>query len=225
MFCVIFEVQPKPEQRDTYLALARLLRPELIQMDGFIDNIRYASKRHPDVLLSVSTWRDEKALIRWRTHALHHEIQGKGRDEVFKDYHLRVGDVTADNQLPAGQVLHDQRLDETEAGNAKLILLIEAKRPSGLDEDASAAELAACLGLPAEPEDLVNWDVFEAILTPGDLLLLLSWRSAAVSGTNTIAISPPTAAHLRQVRIVRDYGMADRQEAPQYYPPVSISTS
>jgi hypothetical protein len=24
----------------------------------------------------------------------------------------------------------------------------------------------------------------------------------------------------RRVRIIRDYGMADRREAPQYYPPV-----
>jgi heme-degrading monooxygenase HmoA len=206
------------------LALARLLRPELIQVDGFIDNIRYTSKRRPDVLLSLSIWRDEKALIRWRTHALHHEIQGKGRNEIFKDYHLRVGEVAADNHLPSGQALHAQRWDET-ASEAKLISLIEAKRPAGLDETASAAELAACLGLVAEPEDLVDWDVFEAILSPSDLLLLLSWRGAAVSGTGTVAISPPTAAHLRQVRIVRDYGMADRREAPQYYPPVSILTS
>ena len=31
----------------------------------------------------------------------------------------------------------------------------------------------------------------------------------------------PDGARLRRVRIVRDYGMFDRREAPQYYPEVS----
>ena len=38
MFTVIFEVQPKPEQWDAYLGYAKLLRSELIRIDGFIDN-------------------------------------------------------------------------------------------------------------------------------------------------------------------------------------------
>jgi hypothetical protein len=40
MFSVIFEVQPRPEHRDTYFARGRLLRPELEQIDGFVDNTR-----------------------------------------------------------------------------------------------------------------------------------------------------------------------------------------
>jgi hypothetical protein len=30
----------------------------------------------------------------------------------------------------------------------------------------------------------------------------------------------PLGSRLRHVRVVRDYGMFDRREAPQYYPPV-----
>jgi heme-degrading monooxygenase HmoA len=216
MFCVIFEVQPRPTHWDAYLALASALRPELARIDDFIDNLRYRSYRHPGLLLSLSVWRNEKALIRWRTHALHHPAQEKGRDEVFADYHLRVGQIIADNQLPAGQALIEQRLDETETGEAKLVWLIEAKRPAGLDRQASPAELAAFLGMHAEPEGLAEWDVFEAILAPEDLLLCLSWRDAAAAS----AMPVPGGIRLRQVRIVRDYGMLDRREAPQYYPPV-----
>jgi len=40
MFCVIFEVQPRPDQWDAYLGLAKRLRPELERMDGFVDNVR-----------------------------------------------------------------------------------------------------------------------------------------------------------------------------------------
>ena len=41
MFCVIFEVHPKADQWDGNLANAKMLRPDLEQVDGFIDNIRY----------------------------------------------------------------------------------------------------------------------------------------------------------------------------------------
>jgi heme-degrading monooxygenase HmoA len=220
MFAVIFEVQPRPEQWDAYLAYAKLLRPELIRMDGFIDNVRYGAKRRPAVVLSLSTWRDEKALVRWRTHALHHDVQEKGRSEVFQDYRLRVGEVTADNRIPAGQVLREQRMDATEAGAAKVVSLIEAKRPVGLGEDASAEAVAALFGLSVAVDGLVDWDAFTAILAPDDLLLLLSWRDAATADAGESEMSMPIDARHRRIRVVRDYGMFERHEAPQYYPPV-----
>jgi len=96
MFAVIFEVQPKKERWDDYLKLAKTLKPELEKIDGFIDNERFGSKRTEGGVLSLSTWRDEKAVIRWRTLGIHHEIQEKGRNEIFEDYHLRVGEITAD---------------------------------------------------------------------------------------------------------------------------------
>src|ERR1700733_10681602 len=83
MFAVIFEGQPRSDRWDTYLGLACALRPELVAVDGFIDNVRYGSKRREWWVLSLSTWRDEKALVRWRTNAPHHAAQEKGRSEVF----------------------------------------------------------------------------------------------------------------------------------------------
>src|SRR6202041_2683608 len=116
---VIFEVQPKSDRWDQYLDLAKQLRPELEQIAGFIDNERYKSSRIEGRLLSLSTWADEKSVIRWRTHAMHHGVQEKGRFEVFEDYHLRVGEISADNEVPRGQKLKELRFDETEVGNAK----------------------------------------------------------------------------------------------------------
>src|SRR6201995_4491762 len=114
MFSVIFEVHPKPEQWDAYLSNARMLRPELERIDGFVDNIRYRSLTREGWILSLSGWRDEKAVVRWRTTARHHDVQAKGRSEILLDYHLRVGEVTQDTRLPAGYRLQEQRLDETE---------------------------------------------------------------------------------------------------------------
>src|ERR1700749_1674908 len=73
MFSVIFEVHPKPEQWDAYLGNAKMLRPELENIAGFVDNIRYKSLTRDGWILSLSGWRDEKAVVRWRTRARDHE--------------------------------------------------------------------------------------------------------------------------------------------------------
>jgi heme-degrading monooxygenase HmoA len=216
MFAVIFEVNPKLEQWEAYLGYAKLLRPELEQIDGFSDNERFSSRRREGWLLSLSIWRDEKAVIRWRTRAHHHEVQQKGRTEVFGDYHLRVGEIIADNRLPAGQVLREQRFDETAAA-AKLIALSEAA-PEGLRDKPDSGAIADRLGLrDTGNPGLVDWDVFESITQPGKFILLTSWRDV-----ETAESSMQGGAEIRQrrVRVIRDYGMFDRSEAPQYYPPV-----
>ena len=205
MFAVIFEVVPRQELWNEYLDLAKLLRPEIERIDGFIDNERFESQRTRGRLLSLSTWRDEKAVIRWRTLAVHHKVQEKGRFEVFEDYRLRVGEFTADSHPLPGQTLQQQRLDETEIGEAKAVTISELSPPAG-DPATPAA------GTPG----LVDCETYESIYNPGKLLLLGSWRDAVSAG----ACTPPHGARHRQVRIIREYGMFDRREAPQYYPEV-----
>jgi hypothetical protein len=41
MFSVIFEVLPNQANWNDYLDKAKMLRPELEKIDGFVDNIRY----------------------------------------------------------------------------------------------------------------------------------------------------------------------------------------
>src|SRR5262249_54874641 len=69
MFSVMFEVHPKAERWDAYLGYAKMLKAELERIDGFVDNVRYRSLTRQGWLLSLSGWRDEAALLRWRTHA------------------------------------------------------------------------------------------------------------------------------------------------------------
>ena len=78
MFAVIFEVEPKQERWTDYLDLAGMLRPELEKIDGFIDNERFTSLLDRGRVLSLSTWRDEKALIRWRTLASIIKLRNRG---------------------------------------------------------------------------------------------------------------------------------------------------
>jgi heme-degrading monooxygenase HmoA len=217
MFAVVFEVQPRSDKWDAYLGLAQLLKPELQATDGFIDVTRYHSLGRPGWLLSLSIWRDEKSLVRWRTQTQHHGAQERGRSEIFGDYHLRVGQVTRDSQEAD---LPEQRLDETAVGLGTTVTLVSGRQAPDWVKRNGAAAVAAELGLQEQAPGLVAWDVFDAVLAPGDVVLLLSWRDQAAAAAFETTLAAAEARRVRRVRIVRDYGMFDRREAPQYYPAV-----
>ena len=162
---------------------------------------------------SLSIWRNEKALIRWRTLAVHHGAQERGRAEIFADYHLRIGEVTADTNVPDGAALGHDRFDVTAAG-APCVTIVEAQSGEG-DAGASASDYATAAGL-------VDVEGYDSITTADKTLVLAAWRDAAAL-TAWRASQPAPAgagsARYREVRVIRDYGMRDRVEAPQYYPP------
>jgi heme-degrading monooxygenase HmoA len=96
MIAVIFEVTPNPEQEQAYLDAAAALRPQLEQIDGFISVERFRSLTAPGKILSLSFWRDEDAVKRWRNVEAHRRIQAKGRKTIFADYRLRIAQVLRD---------------------------------------------------------------------------------------------------------------------------------
>lgn len=205
MFAVVFEVQPKQEHWNTYLELAKSLKPLLEQIDGFIDNERFESRRTPGRVLSLSTWRDEKALIRWRTQGEHHHVQERGRFEVFADYHLRVGEIDS------------ARTDVTEVGRAQELTITELSPPTdGAPTKIPDVELDNQLA--SARAGLVDYEMFTSIYTPGKVLALAAWVAASAAR----AFVPSVRSSLKQLRhrritVIRDYGMRDRREAPQYY--------
>lgn len=221
MFSVIFEVHPRSDQWDAYLGYAKMLRPELQQIEGFVDNIRYRSLTREGWILSLSGWRDEKALVRWRTRAKHHEVQEKGREEVLLGYHLRVGQVTSDTRVPEGQVIREQRLDETEIGNGNTVVFIDSVRPAEWVKEQSAMDVAKWLGLHQNANGLVSWDAFDAVLTPGEIILMTAWKDENDAKAFEAGTKLPEGGRMRRVRVVRDYSLEDRREAPQYYPEVA----
>ena len=121
MFSVVFEVHPKSDKWDAYLGYAKMLRPELEQVEGFVDNIRYKSLNRDGWILSLSNWDDEKAVVRWRTKMKHHEVQELGRGEVLSDYHLRVGQITSDSKLPEGFELKEKKYQTEDEELSKII--------------------------------------------------------------------------------------------------------
>jgi heme-degrading monooxygenase HmoA len=187
------------------------------KVDGFVDNERFESKRRPGWFLSLSTWRDEKSMVRWRTMGVHHIVQKQGRSEVLQDYHLRIGDVTADTDAPKEAPVYEQRFDETEIGAAKLATLTEIT-PQLDAAFRSHIDVISALSLDISRDGVVDYDVFASIYNPGKFALLVLWRDArsADQWTPLRTIEIEILLH-RKIRIVRDYGMFDRRETPQFF--------
>ena len=190
MFAVVFEVEPKPERFDDYLRIAGELRPGLLAIDGCLDNRRFTSRRHPGRLLSLSLWRDEASVIRWRTHAAHAAAQLAGRMDIFRAYHLRVGEVVSGSAVTSPRPCSS----DARANSARAVSVVETP-----DSE-----------LPPSLSGLLDWDLFDGITIAGQRLMLLSWQDTAA-----MAAWPERGGAARHdVRVVRDYGLRDRTEAP-----------
>jgi heme-degrading monooxygenase HmoA len=116
MIAVIFEVWPADGRTQEYLDIAADLRPLLERIDGFVSIERFESLSEPGKILSLSFFRDEQAVARWRTLESHRNAQARGRAGVFKNYRLRVAGVLRDygmsdrDQAPAdSRATHEQR--------------------------------------------------------------------------------------------------------------------
>lgn len=96
MIAVVFEVLPTEQGHADYLDHAARLHPLLETIDGFMSIERFQSLSRPGKLVSLSFWRDEAAVRRWREHPEHRRTQAAGRAGVFEDYRLRVAEVLRD---------------------------------------------------------------------------------------------------------------------------------
>jgi heme-degrading monooxygenase HmoA len=96
MIAVIFEVIPSEGKKTEYLEIASQLRPELAKIEGFISIERFQSLNDPEKVLSLSFWKDEESIQQWRSLEMHRWAQSKGRDGIFRDYHLRIAEVKRD---------------------------------------------------------------------------------------------------------------------------------
>jgi heme-degrading monooxygenase HmoA len=96
MIAVIFEFTAAPGRRQEYLDLAAGLNDEVRKIDGFLSIERFQSLGDGEKFVSLSFWRDEEAVRKWRNLQKHREAQAKGRGGIFKSYRLRVAEVLRD---------------------------------------------------------------------------------------------------------------------------------
>jgi heme-degrading monooxygenase HmoA len=185
MFAVIFEVEPRPGRTDDYLRIAASLRPDVDKIDGFVEIERFASRRREGRVLSLSIWRDEAAVRQWREFGAHSAAQRQGRSEIFADYRIRVGEIAG--------------ADAT--GIAQIVTITELSEAA---EDISSVV----------PQGAADAEWFESLSNPGKFLLLAGWRDGAAAERWRPEVVLGECRH-RRIRIIRDYGLAERAEAPQ----------
>jgi heme-degrading monooxygenase HmoA len=96
MLAVIFEVWPAEGRAQEYFDLAAALKADLEKIDGFVSIERFQSVATPGKFVSISFWRDEEAILAWRSLERHRSAQAQGRAGIFADYRLRVASVVRD---------------------------------------------------------------------------------------------------------------------------------
>jgi heme-degrading monooxygenase HmoA len=96
MIAVIFEVKPKSEGKEEYLKIAAELREFLHKQDGFISIERFQSLVDENKVLSLSFWRDEESIRKWRNTLEHRNGQKRGKGSLFQSYRIRVAEVVRD---------------------------------------------------------------------------------------------------------------------------------
>jgi heme-degrading monooxygenase HmoA len=99
MIAVIFEFTTADGRFADYKRLAEALGEEVHKFDGFISIERFQSINDATRFVSLSFWRDEEAVRRWRNVQQHREAQAKGRGGIFSAYRLRVCEVLRDYSL------------------------------------------------------------------------------------------------------------------------------
>jgi heme-degrading monooxygenase HmoA len=205
MIALFFEVSPRIGQFDRYLAMAAALKPQLDALGGCLFIDRFRSLQDEGRILSFQIWRDEAALTAWRVYEAHHRTQQAGRDAVFSDYRLRVAQVVRAEE-PGKPAWQPQRLSawNDPAGKAPRFVVIAESTSDAFDAPA---------GCPHER--------FASLNRPGEFahLLTVPNYATALEATEDCRIGAP-AYRYRICEVERDYGMFERAEAPQYYPPV-----
>ena len=96
MIAVIFEFTPADGRFSDYSDLAAGLNSIVKGFDGFISIERFQSITNPGKFVSLSFWRDEEAVRKWRNVQKHREAQARGRRGIFSAYRLRICNVIRD---------------------------------------------------------------------------------------------------------------------------------
>jgi heme-degrading monooxygenase HmoA len=210
MIGLFFEVQTRPGHRDRYFDLAAALKPELEAMGGCLFIDRFRSLTRENLLLSYQIWQDEAALTAWRAHAHHHQVQTIGREKVFSDYRIRVA-----------QVIHEARPGRPVWQPERRTLYNDPARRSPTYVLAAESKSAT---IPLETK--LHHDAFASVYREGyfaHLIDLPDHQSGMEFGPRLFADS--TTEYFRIFDVMRDYGMYERTEAPQYYPPVERTSA
>jgi len=192
MYALLFEVRPKPGHLPHYFEHVERLRPALARHEGLLFLDRYRSLTDDAILLSHQHWRDEAAILGWRRDSLHLQSQQAGRYQHFADYRIRVASLVC--QWIDGQ-FSDAAQDQLEGPD-------EGRFVIAAYSQAAEGQVPAPAG-------------FESVNRQGAFISLQEVASRSLARASVRASSElPGMQSALAFRVVRDYGMLEREEAP-----------
>ncbi|MCR9215006.1 MAG: antibiotic biosynthesis monooxygenase [Proteobacteria bacterium] len=199
MQALLFEMKPRAGHEDNYFSHAAKLRPLLDQEEGLIFIDRFKSVSRSGVILSHSLWQDEAAIARWRTHPQHHNSQAAGRNKHFEDYRLRISHVL--EYVSKGQEAKSWSAEGaySKSGSPRFLVIVSSQGAPYSDQG----------------ESFVSVNSEDAYANIIDVETEAAGREILASFENT-----PNAQTAVLCLVSRDYGMFNRAQAPQYFPPV-----
>ena len=193
MYALFFEVRPKPGHLPHYFEHVERLRPALAKHQGLLFLDRYRSLSDEAVLLSHQHWRDEAAILAWRRDSLHLQSQQAGRHQHFADYRIRVASLACQ--------LVEHRFADVEQDRAQA------------PEQGRFVVAAYC---QAQDGQLPAQAGFESVNHPGACISLQEADSRRMAQAMVQAWDPvPGLQSALAFRVVRDYGMWEREQAPR----------
>mgnify|MGYP001821197736 FL=1 len=195
MLALFFEVLPKPGHEDHYFRHVGMLKPVLEKHTGMTWLDRFKSLSRDRVILSHQLWKDDAAIVEWREDRQHQGSQTAGRYTHFEDYRIRIAELFA--KVEQGKAIEQFKMGESATGDYIVAGHSNGKPLGGLDESfasVNTADAYVSLATVASAEEAGKL-LARLAEDPG-----MSWGFAA--------------------RTTRDYGMFDRDQAPQDYPPV-----
>ncbi len=195
MLALFFEVLPRPGHEDHYFRHVGMLKPLLAEHTGMTWLDRFRSLSRDRVILSHQLWVDDAAIGRWREDRQHQRSQTAGRYKHFEDYRIRIAELflRVERQSPLEQ------LDPGPKATGNYIVAGHSKgRPlKGFEESFASVNIAgAYVALSSVASETAARKLVDRISKDQSM----SWGFAA--------------------RMIRDYGMFERGQAPQDYPPV-----
>ena len=192
MYALFFEVRPKPGHLPHYFEHVARLRSALARHEGLLFLDRYRCLSDDAVLLSHQHWRDEAAILGWRRDSLHLQSQQAGRYEHFADYRIRVASLVC--QWVEGQFSQAAQDDIQAPDQGRFVIAAYSQTTDGK--------------VPAQAG-------FESVNHQGAFISLQEVASRSLAQASVRAWgNVPGLQSVRAFRVVRDYGMLEREEAP-----------
>lgn len=195
MRALFFEVTPRPGHEDHYFSIAAALKPRVQKNPGLLFLDRYRGLTRPNTILSYQHWRDEASMVRWREDSKHRIAQKSGREVHFADYRLRIAEIVQ------GFSRDDRQMN--------------------LATDEGDKDPRFVVGVESTGEPFPRGEPFKSVNRESAYVSVLHIANAG-EGREILrdAQTQDFVSLAILCRVDRDYGMFDRAEAPQDFPPV-----